>query len=378
MLKFHCEKALLQGAAAAASRAVSPKSSVPAMEGLLLRSEDGLTITGYNGSMGIRAAVPALAEAPGETVLNARLFGDIIRRMPDGMISVTVEESGMAHLKCGDAEFHIMGLDARDFPELPVVEGEESLTLRQGLFRRMIEETTFSVSTNEARPVHTGALFETAGLEVTMVAIDGFRLALRREKAESVDGSGFSFVAPANALNEAKNACADSDAPAVVTLGKQHILFEIGDIQLISRRLEGEFLDYRRAVPAENPIHLTAGTRELVNSIDRVSVVISEKMKSPVRCRFEEGRVLLSTATGNGDARDICPLDGDGGGLEIGFNNRYLMEALRYAPAEQVQLRLHTSVAPVVIVPLPDDKDSYLESGKEKFLYMVLPVRLRA
>ena len=176
-------------------------------------------------------------------------------------------------------------------------------------------------------------------------------------------------MAPGSALGEVKNICSDVEDLAAVTLGKSHILFEVGDTELICRRLEGEFLDYKNAIPRKNPISVIADTKALIESIDRVSVVISEKQKSPVRCLFDHDKVLLSAKTGNGEAKDICRLSGDGGGLEIGFNNRYLMEALRYAPADTVKIELNTGVSLAIIVPT---------EGEENFLYMVLPVRLKA
>ena len=368
MISFCCEKALLQNAVALAARAVSPKSSIPALEGLLLQADDEITLSGYNMSTGIRSSFPADVREPGRVVFSARLFGDIVRRMPDDMVNVEVRDNLAVRLKCGDADFEISGMDAADFPELPIVEEENSLTIRQDLFRAMIDQTVFSVSTNEARPIHTGALFETENGRLTMVAVDGFRLALRREELVSANGA-MSFVTPGPALNEVKNICADTDAPVVITLGKRHILFEIGDAELICRRLDGEFLNYRTAIPRENPIRVSVACRDLLNSLDRVSVVISEKLKAPVRCRFEQNRVLLSARTGSGEARDVCPIDGNGNNLEIGFNNRYLIDALRHAPADAVQIQLNTGVSPAVIVPT-DDADN--------FLYMVLPVRLRA
>jgi DNA polymerase-3 subunit beta len=199
--------------------------------------------------------------------------------------------------------------------------------------------------------------------------VDGFRLAVRKEPLEKVNGGYFSFVAPGSALSEVEKICDDVEDLASITLGKRHILFEVGTTQLICRRLEGEFLDYKNAVPRKNPISVVADTKELIQSIDRVSVVISEKLKSPVRCLFENDRVLLSAKTANGEAKDVCRLAGDGGELEIGFNNRYLMEALRYAPADTVKIELNTGVSPAVIVPT---------EGEERFLYMVLPVRLKA
>ena len=369
MMKFSCEKALLQSAISVSSRAVAQKSSIPALEGLLLRADQELTVSGYNMQTGIRTRVSADVTEGGEIVLNARLFGDIVRRMPDDVVVFTADERMSVHLSCGDANYDIVGLSAADYPELPEVEDEYSVSIQQKVLKAMIEQTAFAVSTNESRPVHTGALFEISDKGLTMVAVDGFRLALRREPLEKLEGGAFSFVTPGAALNEVKGICADSDDLATVTLGKRHILFEVGATELICRRLEGEFLDYKNAIPRKNPIVLVADTKALISSIDRVSVVISDKLKSPVRCIFDHDKVLLSAKTGNGKSEDVCRLSGDGQGLEIGFNNRYLMEALRYAPADTVKIELNTGVSPAIIVPT---------EGEENFLYMVLPVRLKS
>ena len=364
MIKFSCEKVFLQNAIAVTSRAVAQKSSIPALEGLLIHADQQLTISGYNMQTGIRTNVFANVVEGGDIVLNARLFGDIIRRMPDDMITFTADEKMMVHVSCGDADFDILGLSAADYPDLPEVEDEYAVSMQQKVLRSMIEEVAFAVSTNESRPVHTGALFEIADMSLSMVAVDGFRLAFRREKLEKLEGGAFSFVCPGSALSEVKSICGDT-----VTLGKRHILFEIGDTQLICRRLEGEFLDYKNAIPRKNPIQIVAETKALIESIDRVSVVISDKLKSPVRCLFDHDKVMLSAKTGNGEAKDVCRVSGDGDKLEIGFNNRYLMEALRYAPADKVKIELNTGVSPAIIVPV---------EGEENFLYMVLPVRLKS
>ena len=366
-MRFSCEKTLLQAAVNTASRAVAAKSSIPSLEGLLLQAGPTLTLSGYNMQTGIRTTVAARIQEEGELVLNARLFGDIIRHMPDDVLIFS--SNGLnVNLVCGDASFDIAALSAEDYPELPQVEDQYGLTMPQGVLKRMINETTFAVSTNEARPVHTGALFEIGEGGLTMVAVDGFRLALRREPITASSGGAFQFVAPGSALSEVEKVCADGEDPAEITLGNRHILFEIGDSQLICRRLEGEFLDYRSAIPRKNPIVLTVDTKAMIQSIDRVSVVISEKMKSPVRCVFDLDQVKLSAKTGNGEAKDVCRLSGDGQGLEIGFNNRYLTEALRYAPADTVKMELNTGISPAIIVPT---------EGEENFLYMVLPVRLK-
>ena len=315
MLRFSCEKALLQSAVNTVSRAVAAKSSIPALEGILVEGSDRLTMSGYNMQTGIRTAFEAEVHEEGRIVLNARLFGEIIRKLPDDLVVFAADEKYMVRLTCGDASFEIN---------------------EQGL---------------------------------TMVSVDGFRLALRREPLERIDGGAFRFVAPGSALNEVEKICEDSDNLMTIIQGKRHLMFETGSTQLICRRLEGEFLDYRNAIPRNNPISILVDTKAMLNSLDRVSVVISEKLKSPVHCIFDDGRVYLSAKTGNGEAKDICPVEGDGQGLEIGFNNRFFMDALRYAPAEKVKMELNTGISPCIMTPV---------EGEENFLYMVLPVRLKA
>ena len=341
MIKFSCEKVFLQNAIAVTSRAVAQKSSIPALEGLLIHADQQLTISGYNMQTGIRTNVFANVVEGGNIVLNARLFGDIIRRMPDDMITFTADEKMMVHVSCGDADFDILGLSAADYPDLPEVEDEYAVSMQQKVLRSMIEEVAFAVSTNESRPVHTGALFEIADMSLSMVAVDGFRLAFRREKLEKLEGGAFSFVCPGSALSEVKSICGDTEDLVTVTLGKRHILFEIGDTQLICRRLEGEFLDYKNAIPRKNPIQIVAETKALIEHRPRVRGNL-DKLKSPVRCLFDHDKVMLSAKTGNGEAKDVCRVSGDGDKLEIGFNNRYLMEALRYAPADKVKIELNT------------------------------------
>ena len=368
-MKFSCEKALLQAAISTTSRAVSPKSSIPALEGILLEAGSDLRLTGYNLETGIRTIVPADIREEGTLVLGARLFGEIVRKLPDDIVTF---QSGnyMVNIKCGMSEFNILGTDPEEFPELPTVEYQNSLILPQSRLKAMISQTLFAVSDNESRPIHTGSLFEVDSNGLTIVSVDGYRLALRHEAIDKKEGAEtFSFVVPGAALSEVEKICSDVDEPASVTQGARHVMFKVGDTMLVSRRLEGEFLAYRQAIPRNNTIHVEGETRALLSSIDRVSLIISDKLKSPLRCVFDSNLLKISTKTAIGDAYDECPLSGDGGGLEIGFNNKYLMDALKAAPADKVRLELTTGVSPCVILPT---------EGEENFLYMVLPVRLKA
>lgn len=368
-MKFSCEKALLQAAISTTSRAVSPKSSIPALEGILLEAGNDLRLTGYNLETGIRTIVPADIREEGTLVLGARLFGEIVRKLPDDIVTFQ-SENYMVNIKCGMSEFNILGTDPEEFPELPTVEYQNSLILPQSRLKAMISQTLFAVSDNESRPIHTGSLFEVDSNGLTIVSVDGYRLALRHEAIDKKEGAEtFSFVVPGAALSEVEKICSVVDEPASVTQGARHVMFKVGDTMLVSRRLEGEFLAYRQAIPRNNTIHVEGETRALLSSIDRVSLIISDKLKSPLRCVFDSNLLKISTKTAIGDAYDECPLSGDGGGLEIGFNNKYLMDALKAAPADKVRLELTTGVSPCVILPT---------EGEENFLYMVLPVRLKA
>ncbi len=370
MMKFTCNTTALTQGINSALLAVSPKSTLLALEGIMVQAGfREISLVSYNLEMGITASLEAQVEQMGQIIIPAKMFYDIIRRIESDEVTIEADDRCLVQITGGVSQFTILGMTAEEFPELPTVEYQNSFVITQERLKAMIGQTLFAVSADESRPVHTGSLFVVDDDGLTMVAVDGFRLALRREPLDRADGGAFKFVAPGSALNEVEKICEDSDEKVTIIQGKRHLLFEAGATQLICRRLEGDFLDYKNAIPRNNPIRLTVDTKTMLGSLDRVSVVISEKLKSPVRCVFENGRVLLSAKTGAGEAKDICPLDGDGNGLEIGFNNRYLMDALRYAPADSVSLELNTSISPAVIVPA---------DGEESFLYMVLPVRLKA
>ena len=367
-MKFSCEKALLSSAVSITSRAVAAKSSIPAMEGILIEAGQTLRLTGYNLETGIQATVPAEIAEGGSLVLSARLFGEIVRKMPDDVVVFT-SQGYTVNIKCGLSEFNILGTDPEEFPELPTVDQQNSLTIGQPVLRSMIGQTLFAVSDNESRPIHTGSLFEVEGDGLTVVSVDGYRLALRHEAVEEKTGAEtFSIVVPGSALGEVEKICSGEEQ-VTITQGARHILFQTGDTVLVCRRLEGDFLAYRNAIPRNNSIKVEVEARALLSSIDRVSLIISEKLKSPLRCVFGDGMVNITTKTAIGDAADQCVINGDGGGLEIGFNNKFLMDALKAAPADKLRMEFTSGVAPCVILPA---------EGEENFTYMVLPVRLKA
>ena len=368
-MKFTCEKNQLVSAISVASRTVAQKSAISGLEGILVRAGVKVMLTGYNLETGITVSVDADIQETGACVMPARLFFDIVRKLPDDTVSIQVDESFKVSIKGGISSFTITALSADDYPELPDVDSEKGIRVPQNELKAMISGTIFAVSENQARPIHTGVLFEVDNDSITSVAVDGYRLALRRYLPEESLERTLKFVAPAAALKEVEKILGDTDDPATFYPGSKHILFTIGDATLVCRILEGEFLDWRRVLPQNNPVKLVGNVSRLTDSIERVGLVISEKLKSPVRCRFGENTADFRSVSTIGEAHDVCQIAGDGQDMEIGFNCRYLLDALRAVPTPEVSLELINGLSPIVLNPC---------DGSGKFSYMVLPVRLKA
>ncbi len=367
-MRFTCEKSMLVNGLNITSRTVAQKSSLSVIEGILCRAGSNISLTGYNMETAITYAIDAEVFDPGSCVLPAKLFGDIIRRLPEGPVTVVVDSNYKVSIRAGYASFTISAEPAEDYPELPDVGSGRSIDIPQCALKELISGTIFAVSENQGRPIHTGVKFEVEDSSISAIAVDGFRLARRTWHPDTGIGRELSFVVPAQALKEVEKILQDSEENAAFTLGQKHILFQIGDATLICRLLEGDFLDWRRVVPTNCPIQLTAHVSDLASSIERVGLIVSEKYKSPVRCVFSDQVLLLRTNTTIGAAEDRCPIAGSGKELEIGFNVRYLADALRAIPSEEVVLELTNGLSPIVLTPV--DK-------KYDFSYMVLPVRIK-
>ena len=367
-MRFTCEKSMLVQGLNIAGRTVAQKSSLSVLEGILCKAGMGLNLTGYNMETAITYNVDAEVTEAGSCILPARLFGDIIRRLPEGPVTVVVDDNFKVSIRSGYASFTISAENAEDYPELPDVNSGRSIQIPQNKLKELISGTIFAVSENQGRPIHTGVKFEVADDSISAIAVDGFRLARRTWHPENSIGRELSFVVPAAGLKEVEKILTDTEEDASFTLGPKHILFQIGGATLVCRLLEGDFLDWRRVVPTNCPVKLTAHVSDLAASIERVGLIVSEKYKSPVRCVFSDQVLQLRTNTTIGAAEDRCAIAGDGKELEIGFNVRYLADALRVIPSEEVVLELTNGLSPIVLTPAEEKYD---------FAYMVLPVRIK-
>ena len=367
-MRFTCEKNQLQQGLNIASRTVAAKSSLSALEGILCNASVGITLTGYNMETAISYTIDAEVTEAGQCILPARLFGDIIRRLPEGPVTVMVDDNFKVSIRSGYASFSISAESSEDYPELPDVNDGSTVRIPQNKLKELISGTIFAVSENQGRPIHTGVKFEVSDDCISAIAVDGFRLARRSWHPEAPTGRSLSFVVPAPGLKEVEKILTDSDEDGAFTLGRKHILFQIGQATLVCRLLEGEFLDWRKVVPTNCPVRLCAHVSDLSASIERVGLIVSEKYKSPVRCVFGNQTLHLRTSTTIGAAEDRCAIAGDGHELEIGFNVRYLADALRVIPSEEVMLELTNGLSPIVLTPADEKYD---------YSYMVLPVRIK-
>ncbi len=367
-MRFTCEKNMLVTGLNITSRTVAQKSSLSVIEGILCKAGDGLTLTGYNMETAITYSIEAEVSDIGTCILPARLFGDIIRRLPEGPVTVVVDDNFKVSIRAGYASFTISAESAEDYPELPEVGSGSSIVIPQNALKEMISGTIFAVSENQGRPIHTGVKFEVEDSAISAIAVDGFRLARRTYHTDAAAGRNMAFVVPAQGLKEVEKILIDSEEEVSFVMGQKHILYQVGNATVTCRLLEGDFLDWRRVVPTNCPIKLCANVAEFSSSIDRVGLIVSEKYKSPVRCVFGSQVVNLRTNTTIGAAEDQCSIAGDGKELEIGFNVRYLADALRAIPSEEVMLELTNGLSPIVLTPADEKYD---------YSYMVLPVRIK-
>lgn len=367
-MKFSCEKYLILQAVVIASRSAASKSPIPALEGLLIQAGSDVKITGYDLKKGIYTSFPADVAETGAIVLNAKLLGEIVRSLPDGIVDISTD--GMkTSIHCGASDFTVLGTDSSEYPELPSVDKQNTVSIPQNTLGKMIRQTSFAISDNESRPVYTGALFDIKEGYLSIVAVDGYRLALRKEGMET-ESEELSFIVPGSALNDVEKLCSDTEDNAEIHVGSKHISFIMGDTVLVSRRLEGEFLNYNKSIPTQFATRTELDRNDFMRAVSRVSLVIDEKTKNPVRLTVNEDTIDLSCRTGIGNADDSCEARVEGNaGLTIGFNNRYLLDALRAAPAEKITIGLNTASSPAVMMP---------SDGSDGFAYMILPVRLRS
>ena len=362
-----CSKVELLEAVSNVQRAVSTKASLPALEGILLRAQGStLYLAGFDMELGITTTIPAQVKEPGEIVLSARMFGDIVRKMPSESLSIQSDGKYNTIIKGDVTEFSIMGMSAADYPDIPSVEDGSSVTLSQPVIKSMVRQTIFAVAApNDPRPIYTGTLFEMKENELRLVSVDGYRLAMRTEPMQNEEV--MSFVVPGKTLQEILKLLKDEEKPCSLIVGRRHIIFEIDGYAVISRLLDGEFMAYEKIISTDVSSTVTVNTRAFIDAVDRVSLVVNDRLKSPLVCEFRNDSISVSCTTPLGSANDSISATIEGNDEDMGFNSRFLLDALKNSETDEVKIQLGGALKPMNILP---------KEGNG-FLFLVLPVRLK-
>ena len=365
-MKFNCSRQKLNEAVLNVMRAVSSKSTMPALEGILIKAYEGkLVLSGYDMEIGITTSIDAMIYTEGAVVINARLLSDIIRRMPEEQISFEVDEKLLVYISSGKSDYKIIGIPDSEFPEMPSVTGNDIININGESLRSMLRQTLYAVSDKDIKPANKGSLFEIENNTIKIISVDGYRLAIRKESIK-YDGEKH-FIVPGKSLTEVEKLISEKIKNIEITVGERHIIFRIDDYSIITRLIEAEFMNYKAAIPSIHSTELKVNTRKFISAIDRMSLLLNERMKSPIKCRIENGIIRTSCNTSLGQAYDEFETVMTGEDIEIGFDNKYMLDALKNSETDEVTIRMNGALSPIVILP----------SEGESFLFLVLPVRLR-
>lgn len=368
-MKFTVERAQLLECVSRLQKVVGAKTAMPVLEGILISAEQGkVTLAAYNLEMGMKKEIYAKCDEEGDIVINAKLLSEILRRMNGIQVEIEADSRLMCHIKSGEAVFDIMGMASSDFPEIPFATDGMKFSLEGDMLCDMVKGTIFAVAQVEGtRPILTGLNFSIKNGILQMVAIDGYRLAIRRQKVDLINDC--EFIVSGRALNEAIKLIDESTESVDITVSGRLISFNIDGYVFTSRLLEGEFVNYEKIIPTEYSQRIKVSCHDIINTVERVSLLISETFTTPVRCIFSEENTVFSCATSMGRATETFSAELEGEPFEIGLNSRYLLEALRACDTEKVQIRFNGSNSGVLILSNNDNDND--------FLYLIMPMRLK-
>ncbi|MBQ9899063.1 MAG: DNA polymerase III subunit beta [Ruminococcus sp.] len=366
-MRFICSKTALSEAIGNVSRAVSPKSTIAALEGIKVRVSDGsVELTAYNLEMGIKTSISAETEGSGEFVVNSRLFNEFTRRMSGEELTFKVDDNLTVELSCSATECSFPAMSASEYPELPKVDSARSFKVKQTTLRSMINMTSYAASMNESKPVLTGELFDIENGSFNMVAIDGFRLAIRSELTDCQES--YHFVVPKKALMEVSTLIKDDEEKQCeIFTNDRHIIFSIDGVYVISRLLEGAFHNYKLSIPSSCKTEVIISKRDFSACLERCSLILDDKNKSPIRCEVGNGVIKVNCKTAIGKVNDAISADISGETVTIGFNNKLILEALRAAEGDKIRIRFNGAMKVIEILPLEG----------ESFIFLVMPIQLK-
>lgn len=368
-MKFSCSQHTLTKALNIVSKAVTARTTIPVLKGILLKTDDNgvLTMAASDLDLSIERKIKVEDCEPGETVVLSKLFGDIIRKLPDETI-VIEENDGKVNIRCSNSEFNIIGLESDEFPNIdPKDEYVEELVFNKEILKDMIGKTAFSASIDENKGAMTGVLIEMEETVLSMVAIDGFRMAIAREAMKNKKKEN--IVIPAKILSEVSRIITESDfsgEDVTMLLTGKMAVFNMENTKIVIRLLEGEFMNYRRIIPVDNPTKVVLNKNDLLESVERASLLAKVGKNNLVRLDIRDGGIEITSKSEEGNVKEEVIASKEGNDLVIGFNSKYLIEALKVIDDESITMYFNTNVSPCLVTPV---------SG-ERYEYLILPVRI--
>ena len=370
-MKIICEKENIIKALNSVTKAVASKPTMPILEGILIQTNNTeVKLTTYDLEMGIEYIIKSEVKEEGAIVVNATMFSEIIRKLPNTEITIYVNENNLLVIECEGSLYKLATMNPSDFPELPQINIENSIQIEQNTLREMIRKTIFAVSTEENRPIFTGCLFEIVNNKLNVVAVDGFRLAWKSKYLQT-KVNDFNAVIPGRTLNEINKILVDSFETITIGVAKNQALFELENCKIVTRLLDGEFLNYSSVIPETWETRIRVNRQNLLNCFERVSLISSSSMekekKYPVKVSIDIGKITISCTNQTGDAKEEMMVSTEGKNLEVGFNPKYFLDACRCIDDEEIFVDFGSNISPCIIRPIEESD----------YVYMILPIRLK-
>ncbi|WP_397536698.1 DNA polymerase III subunit beta [Rummeliibacillus pycnus] len=358
-------------------KAVSSKTTIPILTGIKIDvSANGMTLTGSDADITIQTSIPVEEDGEqlihvtesGSIVLQAKMFNEIIRKLPTNDVEIEVTDQFQTRIRSGKSDFHLIGLDAAEYPMLPEISPDRQITLPADLLKSVIRETVFAVSTSESRPVLTGVKWQIKEDGLVCVATDSHRLARRKVTLEHLPTEEANVVIPGKSLNELSKILSDSTTPVDIFMTNQQVLFKTSDVLFFSRLLEGNYPDTTRLIPEEYNTNVTINGKSLLQAIDRASLLAREDRNNVVRfSTLADNNIEISSNSPEiGKVEEEIQVESlEGEELRISFSAKYMMDALKAIDGQEVVIQFTGAMRPFIIRSVHDDA----------ILQLILPVR---
>ena len=362
---FTCEKQKLQEGILITQKAITGKSTMPILEGIYINAtKEGITLIGSDMDLSIETKVDATVEQEGKVVIDSKIFGEIIRKLPNSNIKIEILENDTVQITCEKSTFNVVYMNAEDYPALMQIDEDNKIEVPQNILKNMIKSTSFAIAQDETRPILQGILFEVKNKNLNLVALDGYRLAIKSEYLDS--DFDIEVVIPGKTLNEVSKILEDIESIVEITFTNNHILFKLEDTKIISRLLDGKFVNYNSLLPQEHKLVVNVKRQDLQNGIERASLMAKEGNTNLIKLEIKDEAVIITSNSQLGKVREEVNINLQGEGIQIAFNSRYLLDVLKNMEDDEIMIEMTSSVSPCVI------------KGKEidSYKYLVLPVRL--